>query len=271
MEELMQDAIICCDLAKVKRLVLEDVDIINRQFVKLVTVEHDPDYIDLKNEEVVTPLSMSILYSHFEIAEWLIIQGADVNIYVNGVGYFSDDEGFDNRMSLVTYICGRCCFNESRLRVLKLLLERVSINLNEGDRLCGSGPLHKACLCGNKEIVEMLLLHGLRVDVYNHVGYTPLMLTGDLDIMTMLIRNGADVNARDYGDFTVLMLCFSEPFPYCTEQRVRLLLSSGADPSVKHGTGITVYDLAKKRLGMFEYNHFIKMIEEECGGYSNKS
>ena len=79
----------------------------------------------------------------------------------------------------------------------------------EGFPLAGAYPLHLAVVKGNKEIVQMLLTHGAKIDgrAQNKDEATPLhwaAFFGQKDMTTLLIDSGAPINMLDSNHATPL-------------------------------------------------------------------
>ncbi len=95
----------------------------------------------------------------------------------------------------------------------------------------GSTPLMYALLYGDADVVRLLLDNGADPNVRNEAGATALMwAVDDLEKTRLLLRRGADVNARSEDGRTALSIAASR---YGSLAVVRLLLDSGANPSVK--------------------------------------
>jgi len=65
-------------------------------------------------------------------------------------------------------------------------------------------PIHKACYNGWLEDVELMIKHGVDINVRGDIGNTPLheaVMSGNVDLVVMLVFNGADKFVKnDYGD-----------------------------------------------------------------------
>lgn len=99
---------------------------------------------------------------------------------------------------------------------------------------------------GNKEITEMLLKNGAKVNFQDAFGIAPLhgaARTNQVEIVKMLIENKADVNLLNTSKETPLHYAarFNNP------DIVKILLDNKADKTAKDAAGLTPYDAAKKQ------------------------
>lgn len=99
---------------------------------------------------------------------------------------------------------------------------------------------------GYKEVTEMLLKNGAKVNFQDAYGIAPMhgaARTNKVDIIKMLIENKADVNLpTTTGKETPLHYAarFNNP------DVVKLLLDNKADKTMKDAAGLTPYETAKK-------------------------
>jgi ankyrin repeat protein len=118
----------------------------------------------------------------------------------------------------------------------------------------GMTALHLAAAVAGPETARLLVDSTSDVNVRNEVGQTPLMLAaqaGNVMFAHPLLEVGADASLLDKDGRSVLhWAAIGGDYP----EFVRLLLVSGADPSVCHHGGQTAADYARAlgRNGMLE-------------------
>lgn len=150
------------------------------------------------------------------------------------------------------------------LRVAKLLLENgAKINLQNYH---GRTALMGAAEYEHIEMLDYLLSHKADPNLRNQSRYTALMIaiqpdivlekTNLLSVVSVLLKHNADVNAKGDDGKTALFLVL-ERIP-ADPKIIRLLIDSGADPTVKIPNGESILSLARKN-GNPE---IIKMIKD---------
>jgi ankyrin repeat protein len=109
-----------------------------------------------------------------------------------------------------------------------------------------SSPLLKAVSDHNKAAVELLLTHHADPNLgYVKGGWTPLHSAaayGDKEIAELLLKNGGKINARDSEGATPLHVAVKNG----KTEMVQLLLAAKADPNARNNSGQTPLDLAKQ-------------------------
>ncbi|XP_044739520.1 putative ankyrin repeat protein RF_0381 isoform X1 [Chrysoperla carnea] len=121
--------------------------------------------------------------------------------------------------------------------VLLLISHGADVNAMTDARHDYRTVLHYAVLSGNKDIVNLLIKQGARLN-YDSDEYgkpSPLdlaILKGDLDLIRLLIGAGADVNFSSPVIGTPLHVACSDNISNRLEI-LQLLLKSGADPNLK--------------------------------------
>ena len=136
-------------------------------------------------------------------------------------------------------------------QIVELLLKKqVDPNVQNKD---GRNAFMVACQNGHTEIVE-LLLNNINLNATDKNGYTALMKTcfSETDnseiIVQLLLQAGADpeVQVESNTDVPFVNGCTALMFAIISShlQRVKSLLEAGADPNLKHTSGMTPYAVA---------------------------
>ncbi|MBP7053316.1 MAG: ankyrin repeat domain-containing protein [Phycisphaerae bacterium] len=106
-------------------------------------------------------------------------------------------------------------------------------------------PIHRACVGGHVEAIEVLLDVGDCLEAQNLAGWTPLLkaarYANDEAVIALLSR-GANVRAVNEYGYTALHLACK----HGTEKTVSTLLAAGADPNAKTHEGMTPLHSAAK-------------------------
>ncbi|MHC4538151.1 MAG: ankyrin repeat domain-containing protein [Planctomycetota bacterium] len=171
-----------------------------------------------------TPLHSATRASHKAIADMLVINGADVNaksatgetslgIAVRN-GYKDIAELLAEKGATISNIYEAAYVGDAA-KVKVFLEEGVDVNVMDSRNRT---PLHYAAGGGHKDIVELLIAQGAKVDTGS---WTPLCVaveSNHLDVVEFLIAQGANVNvnpkwtplqtavARGRGDITELLI-----------------------------------------------------------------
>ena len=136
-----------------------------------------------------TPLGFAIQENNLEVVNFLIKQGADVNLD----GFYGDPKFYSLERKPIS------------LATLQGNKEIAELLIKNGADINAGKALNIAAREGNKEIAELLIKNGADIDAKAEkrlsVGReTPLMSAckmGRKEIVELLIKNGADVNAKD--------------------------------------------------------------------------
>jgi len=108
--------------------------------------------------------------------------------------------------------------------------------------------LHRAAKAGDLPTVQELLGRGSAVNAFDELGKTPLhyaVLGEHFAVVDYLLRHGADINAHDerlIGDTPL-----GEAASTCSLRMARLLVASGADPTVRGWMQLNALDRAGQR------------------------
>ena len=134
-----------------------------------------------------------------------------------------------------------------RINDVRKYLKDDTVNVNGKGYSDGCNALHEACSSGHDDIAELLLDNGANIDARSDSNETPLMMAcfdGHASITKLLLDRGCAVNAvDDDGDTALHCACLRRGFPRC----VKVLLTYGADTSIKNKYRKTPLDIAKER------------------------
>lgn len=128
------------------------------------------------------------------------------------------------------------------LRAVQALLGARKINVNARNAQ-GETALMLASIKGHVELVKALLARDADV---NQTGWTPLhyaasgTLAQQTDVVALLLEHHAYIDAGSPNGTTPLMMAAQ----YGTDACAQLLLSEGADPTLKNQQGLTAVDFA---------------------------
>lgn len=114
----------------------------------------------------------------------------------------------------------------------------------------GAVALREATRFSLVEEIQRLIDSGVDVNSRTERGLSPLMFAYDAKIGGLLIRHGADVNARDdQGNTPLIWFLRALAKKATAEKYLRLLVSVGADLSVRSSDGRSAYSLAEEKYG----------------------
>ena len=186
-----------------------------------------PEQINAMGGRMGTPLVAALCGKHFEVAELLHRNGADVNVrdhwrdtplresYRAGVldvvpwlldhGVDVNAQGYAGLTSLHSAVLYR------NTRGFHILIEyNADIHTRDDD---GESPLHCAARYGDRNRVDMmqvLLDHGANPNARDHNDSTPLHVSscshGEVEGVRLLLKHGAIIDAEDDGGRTPLQL-----------------------------------------------------------------
>ncbi len=158
---------------------------------------------DPKKDE--TLLHHAALRGRKPIVEALLAAGMDVNATsLNGYDLYSWD--FPKRPAMLDF------FKERDLKKLPGVPIPAMRDEDWGHVMTGT-PLHAAVAGKCKDVAELLLAKGAKVDAQFPSGATALHLAayhGDIEMVKMLLANKADLNAKDNAGVTALRLAERE-------------------------------------------------------------
>ena len=122
------------------------------------------------------------------------------------------------------------------LEALTALIAGMDVNLR--DKQSGTTALEHAVKNANREMVQLLLSSGARVNERNDAEETVLMMLDDdatSDLVWDLLNAGADVNLKDEDGNTALMMVADSKNP----EALKVLLDAGAEVNARNEAGRT--------------------------------
>jgi len=140
-------------------------------------IRRSPSQVDSFTPDGLTPLALAAFLGHEEVVEFLLHQGADVNVTEHQLGF--------NALTGAV--------NEGHKNVIVLLLEHGA-NVNYRYESGSAAPILTATMNGNVEIIKLLLAHGADVNTVGGDSKTPLKIAlekGQDEVVTILRKHGA--------------------------------------------------------------------------------
>jgi len=193
-----------------------------------------PEHVDARGGLMATPLKVALHGKHFEVAELLHRNGADVDVL-----------GRSTHTALL-----QACFY-GHLDTVRWLFNHGADMNARGLRF---GALQIAANNGHLLICQMLIEHNADIHSRTDNGMSPLHLAANpevgranVDIMQVLLDHGADPNAQDNDGFTSLHSSSWRKSIYLlngTVEGTRLLLKHGAIIDAEDNEGRTPFQLA---------------------------
>jgi ankyrin repeat protein len=196
-----------------------------------------PEHINARGGRMVTPLSAALFGKHFQVAELLHRNGAQVDVY--------------DHIGETTLF--KACW-AGVLDIVQWLLNHGAYVNTQG--FVGWVPLHGAADLGHLRTLRMLIEHHADIHIRNDLGESPLHVAtsprihhSHVDIMQVLLDHGADPNAPDYDGSTPLHRSSwnqkkGYPATIGTVEGTRLLLKHGAIIDAEDNEGRTPLQLA---------------------------
>ncbi|KAH3861103.1 hypothetical protein DPMN_024031, partial [Dreissena polymorpha] len=157
--------------------------------------------MDCRDEDHLTPLHEACQLKQPHIAKYLIEQGADTDAcdISNGTPLlFAAAEGLTDIIDLILLKT----FKWKGISGKAMVLNHVD---NEG-----TSALHLAVQNNKSQVIDLLLDHGIEINLQNNTNHTPLhmaVITGNIAVVTQLLEHGADLEARDGDHMTPVHKC----------------------------------------------------------------
>ena len=193
-----------------------------------------PEHINARGGWMLTPLVAALHGKHFQVAELLLRNGADVDVR----------DGYEN--TLLRVACN------SGFDIVKWLLDHGADVNTQNHELWT--PLHSAADHGHLQIFQMLVEHNANIHIRESRGSSPLHVATcpqvkhsqcHVDMMQILLDHGANPNALDNDNSTPLHLSsWWDGFRRGRVEGTRLLLEHGAIVDAEDNEGRTPLQLA---------------------------
>lgn len=163
----------------------------------------------------------------------------------------------NNRKQSVCYKKALSALNMNDMERFRQAVQEMP-NIDELDNY-GRSISFYALMNDNLSALEILKSEGADFFLQDNNGWTLLHFAADrylLDVAKFLISNEVDVNSKDnYGNTVISRATFSSKGK---GEMIRLLLASGADPSIKNNSGVSAINLAN-----LIANHNVKQFFEK--------
>ncbi|KAI9340248.1 26S proteasome non-ATPase regulatory subunit 10 [Obelidium mucronatum] len=132
-----------------------------------------------------TPLMIAASVGAGPIADFLIINGADVNLQN------------ENKQTPLFYAASKGWLDLGNIAIVRLLLQQANVKLDIEDK-SGNSVLHVAVENGQAEIAVLLVEAGAEIDLENREKQKPLDLAPDRNVKTFLERAWVEASARNH-------------------------------------------------------------------------
>ncbi|CAH0549306.1 unnamed protein product [Brassicogethes aeneus] len=206
------DVKLCC--SKDKRMALHVAAATGNVKIAKVLLSNGAD-INAQDINGYSPLMFAVIKNHTETAEFLINQGADVNLRGSK----------DNRTAL------QAAAATGNVEIANVLVSNGA-DINAQD-IKGKSPLMFAVNKNHTETAEFLINHGADVNLRgskdNRTALHVAGLTGNVEMANVLVSNGADINAQDINGYSPLIFAVDNNHTKITEY----LINHGADVNLR--------------------------------------
>ncbi|MCD4731028.1 MAG: ankyrin repeat domain-containing protein, partial [Bacteroidales bacterium] len=210
-------------------------------------LQKDPDLLNAKNQEAMTPLNLAAQEDQFEVSKFLLKKGADpllgdnensgpihlaaISGSIRIVDLLQEnrvdiDAKDDNGLTALHFALSRRQFEMA----YHLVEQGADVKLETNN---GWSTLQFAAIGGNFDLVKQIVEKKADVNSSMENGYTPLFSAvsfGHTDVVKYLVENGADINHEDDRGGQALSLA-RNPNTYDV---AKYLIKKGADVNHKN-------------------------------------
>jgi len=186
-------------------------------------VDQDKSLANAKDENGTSAVLIAIYYSEPAIANLLISQGAQLDIFeATAVGKEEDVRSLLQKdAALVNAFApdgfqplGLACFF-GHTSIVKLLLEHGADVNSRSKNASSVQPLHSAVAGRHLEISWLLLEHGAEINSAQQDGFMPIheaAQNGDMEMIKLLIKHKADLSAKKSDGQTAVDIAFEKGY-----------------------------------------------------------
>ncbi|MDO9011161.1 MAG: ankyrin repeat domain-containing protein [Gallionella sp.] len=233
----------------------------NRKAVELLLAHHAN--VNASNRFGYTPLHVAAYWKHNEIVQLLLEKGAEVHV-ISASGATPlcravtpiDDVSASEFGGIASVLTPAAAMANKQLVEL-LLANGAKVNVKTND---GITPLHLAAVLGVPDIVELLIARGAEVNSKGDDGYASLYLAAKYDrkdVAEILLAHQAVVEQKTAKGDSPLSIAAA----YGNRPTAELLLRHGANPNIKDKRGLSPLWLNLKAT-----NRFYALASPALGG-----
>ncbi|XP_067653128.1 serine/threonine-protein phosphatase 6 regulatory ankyrin repeat subunit A-like [Haliotis asinina] len=221
----------------------------NVEIVNYILMQNIVD-INRKNIDGKTPVVCAAHDGNREVFDILVKKGVNLSV---------TDQNGDN---VLHWAC-----RGGKIKIVNYILMQTIVDINSNNGW-GMTPVMSAALHGRREVFDVLVEKGANISVVDEDGDNILhfaCLGADENILQHILRlNLVDINYRGSNGMTALLLAAQHNAHYV----FKLLLNSGADPSVVNSDGNNVLHFACKADDEEIVKHVLQLhlVDINCRG-----
>lgn len=201
------------------------------QLIKLLLKNREE--LKSKFNSISEPFFFAISSKSFEIADFLLSKGLDVNNLI------ANDE------FAITYLYYAITQSDTLMFDYIFIKKNINLNAVSSVKIKNITALLMACDDNNEYFAEKLINAGADLEIQNSAGTTPIIFAAknnNQNIVKMLLQKKANINHANSGGQTALMLASM----YGHLEMAKLLVESGADINLNDVNGYNALQYAKQ-------------------------